>query len=63
MYFTAYRLIIFFNADIDECFEGTNNCSQTCTNTEGNFTCGCNDGYRLDSNERSCNGMYLAYSD
>ena len=61
MYFTGYCHIIFFNADIDECFEGTDNCSQTCTNTEGNFTCECDDGYYLDIDETTCIGMYLEY--
>ena len=51
----------FFNADIDECSEDTDNCNQTCTNTEGSFTCGCDDGYILDSDETTCNGMYLEY--
>ncbi|KAK7492745.1 hypothetical protein BaRGS_00016050, partial [Batillaria attramentaria] len=31
--------------DIDECAVG--NCSHTCTNTVGSFSCGCNLGYRL----------------
>ena len=51
----------FFNADIDECSEDTDNCNQTCTNTEGSFTCVCDDGYILDSDETTCNGMYLEY--
>ena len=33
------------HVDIDECSDGTHDCSQTCANTEGSFTCGCNDGY------------------
>ncbi|XP_078691947.1 uncharacterized protein LOC144922177 [Branchiostoma floridae x Branchiostoma belcheri] len=33
--------------DIDECATGTDNCDSeaTCTNTDGSFTCTCNDGY------------------
>ena len=45
-------------SDIDECSEGTHNCSQTCTNTNGSFTCGCNNCYLLDLDEVTCNGMY-----
>ena len=45
------------NADIDECSDGTHNCSQTCTNTNGSFTCGCNSGYLLDIDGATCNGM------
>ena len=47
------------NADINECSEGIDNCNQTCTNTEGSFTCGCDDGYLLYSDETTCNGIYL----
>ena len=54
--------MIFFNADIDECSEDTDNCNQTCTNTEGSFACECDDGYYLDSDGTTCNGMDLEYT-
>ena len=38
--------------------DGIDDCSQTCTNTNGSFTCGCNNGYLLDVNGATCNGMY-----
>ena len=44
--------------DIDECSDGTHNCTQTCTNTVGSFTCGCSSGYELDVDGTTCNGMY-----
>ena len=46
------------HVDIDECSDGTQRCSQICTNTIGSFTCGCNDGYLLDVDGATCNGMY-----
>ena len=49
------RAIIVF-IDIDECETGSDNCDvdATCTNTAGNFTCNCNQGYRGDG--VSCDG-------
>ena len=44
--------------DIDECINGTHNCSQICTNTAGIFMCGCNEGYKLNFDNVTCNGMY-----
>ena len=44
-------------SEIDECSEGTHDCSQICTNTNGSFICGCNTGYLLDIDGSSCNGM------
>ena len=43
--------------DIDECREETDGCGQTCENTVGSYTCGCNSGYRLATDRHTCNGM------
>ena len=43
--------------DINECNENENPCDQHCNNTVGSFTCSCDDGYELDENGRSCNGI------
>ena len=43
--------------DIDECFNNTHNCTQTCTNTVKGFTCECNDGYVLNVDGTTCDGM------
>ena len=46
--------------DIDECSNSTlNNChaDATCTNTDGNFTCTCNNGYEGDGT--NCTGSSL----
>lgn len=42
--------------DIDECIEDIDGCVQTCTNTMGSYTCSCNAGYRLASDNHGCNG-------
>lgn len=49
------------NADIDECFEGTDDCEQMCINTHGSFTCSCNKGYGALDNGRSCVGIVKYY--
>ena len=51
-------LYYFYNIDVDECGDDTDGCSQTCTNTEGSFTCGCTDGYVLNVDGTTCDGMY-----
>ena len=58
------RIIMYnrFYSDIDECNNETHNCSQICTNTNGSFTCGCRNGYQLDTDVVTCNGMYKTYT-
>ena len=51
-------LIASYFTDIDECSVGTHNCSQVCNNTNGSFTCGCNNGYLLDADGATCNGIH-----
>ena len=42
--------------DIDECTEKANNCSDICLNTVGGYTCQCQSGYTLDSDNDTCIG-------
>ena len=52
---------LFLSSDINECTENTDNCSQLCNNTIGNYQCYCEDGYILDSDEHTCNGIYTYF--
>ena len=57
---SLYILLLLEFADRDECSDSTfNNChiNATCANTDGNFTCTCNDGY--EGNGISCTGTPL----
>lgn len=48
----------YYYSDIDECSGGSHECTQTCTNSIGSYTCSCNSGYRLASNRRACIGKW-----
>ena len=47
-----------FSTDIDECFEGQNNCSvnSNCTNTPGSYQCSCFNGYEDEGFGYNCTG-------
>ena len=42
--------------DHNECLSNTHVCEQVCHNSHGTYTCTCNTGYRLASNNRTCDG-------
>lgn len=42
--------------DINECVLNTHNCSHTCYNNNGSYTCDCEVGYKLDTDSLSCIG-------
>ena len=46
--------------DINECAFGPGQCSQLCINTQGSFTCGCQEGFRLDTDGRGCISKFLS---
>ena len=48
-------------SDINECDEGISGCDQTCTNTNGSYTCSCSDGYVLDADGHNCNGKVIIH--
>ena len=45
--------------DIDECTEQIDGCAQICTDTDGSYTCSCNSGYELSTNDRDCDGVTM----
>ena len=48
-----------FILDINECSNNSGGCSHNCINKIGGFDCTCYNGYKLDSDSRSCNGKNL----
>ncbi len=44
--------------DIDECSRDLDNCNQLCSNTNGGFSCSCMDGFQLQNDNRTCEGIY-----
>ena len=57
--FAYYSITLNLFSDINECDVNTDNCSQLCNNTIGSYQCYCEDGYILDSDEHTCNGIVL----
>ena len=49
-------------SDYDECANNNGGCDQTCDNTVGSFLCSCGEGYRLDDDMTSCNGIIIPVS-
>ena len=43
-------------ADINECVEGADDCSQICTDTDGSYVCSCAPGYLLTNDSQGCDG-------
>lgn len=62
LYLSSKSMCGFCGSDFDECsVYGT--CSQSCTNTEGAYTCSCVEGYLSQPDNRSCkakNGKYTS---
>lgn len=49
-------------SDHDECATDSHDCEQVCQNTVPYWTCGCNAGYLLRSDGRTCQGNNLSLS-
>ena len=57
-----YVWLCFTSLDIIDCINGMNDiCEQVCIELEGGFSCGCKDGYRLKSDNVSCEGIVLVH--
>ena len=48
-------------SDVDECSLLNGGCHQICTNTIGGFDCSCNEGYTINTDNRTCQGTIMHY--
>ena len=55
--FTHAKQKYFLYIDTDECLVANGDCEHICTNTGGSRECSCEDGYRLGSDDQSCQGI------
>lgn len=42
--------------DYDECKTASHGCQQICTNKYGSYSCMCFNGYKLNSDNKTCSG-------
>ena len=47
---------------MDECKEYPGLCHQRCVNYWGSYKCGCNPGFKLNENNRTCVRIFLNYT-
>ena len=48
-----------FITDLNECSINNGGCSQECSNTIGSYQCTCQDGFTLQADGHTCEGMYV----
>ena len=51
--------ILSFCLDIDECLSPDNGCEQICNNTVGSYVCSCMNGFTLNADGRTCDGIVI----
>ena len=44
---------------VNECLQNNGGCEHNCQNTQGSFTCTCNSGFTLNSDQRRCTGQWM----
>ena len=52
-----YVVPLYFISDINECNTLNGGCDGSCHNSLGSFSCSCGNGYTLDSDGKTCNGI------
>lgn len=61
-YVLQHDLVLLCPSDIDECEVHNGGCDHYCRNTIGSFECRCRKGFKLLTDERSCQGRTLCSS-
>lgn len=52
-----FVVVVVVVTDIDECQSNNGGCDHFCKNTVGSFDCSCRKGFKLLTDEKSCQGM------
>ena len=61
-YIFCCSLYLLLSPDINECSTSNGGCEQSCSNSQGSFSCSCRSGFSLDSNGRTCSGELYRYA-
>ena len=48
--------LLYTYSDINECLSDNGGCHHNCHDSDGSYTCSCNNGYQLNSDGRTCEG-------
>lgn len=56
---SIFNLSVLLVLDIDECSERNGGCDSLCINSPGSFACGCEVGFILQPDGRTCEGEML----
>ena len=51
-----YFYDVYIQLDINECLTDNGGCAHNCNNTAGSYQCYCEDGYKLNSDDHTCDG-------
>ena len=54
-----YHNRLCFYADVNECDIDNGGCSDHCHNTDGSYSCTCEDGHILSNDGRTCLGNFI----
>jgi len=55
-------VLSFLTLDIDECTVANGGCAHICNNTDGSFSCMCDEGFEMDEDGQQCIGMNRPFS-
>ena len=50
---------LYTHSDNNECLSDNGGCDHNCTDSDGSYTCSCNNGYQLNNDGHTCEGLQI----